>query len=236
MSDQSHNSNNPAAHGTDHTDDGFDLYEWLQRTIFDFDLPSENTTDNDPDISQGFTTSTFERDNDTLVPQQNLAFDANDYTGSNFQASSGESCNSSPSLSSSFCFSSSSQSTPDSEYYSPPPSPSPTPARLRHEVTGATPPRRSNPITSHSCPKCNDKFSCLKAVIIHILSHSDNRKNGSHPCPLCDGLYSREQDVKRHLLSHFAIRNELCSHCPKTFKRRDSLIRHQRKCNLRNTI
>ncbi|KAG2236459.1 hypothetical protein INT48_003250 [Thamnidium elegans] len=86
-----------------------------------------------------------------------------------------------------------------------------------------------------SSPSFSFHQSC-QDTIRHILSHSDNRNDGSHPCPLCDGTYSREQDVKRHLLSHFDIRNELCSHCPKTFKRHDSLIRHQKKCNSKNRI
>ncbi|KAI9269611.1 hypothetical protein EDC94DRAFT_599393 [Helicostylum pulchrum] len=234
MSNQLPNSNDPAVHDTDHTFLEYIAFDALyQQHLASYHMQRVIATEVEPIISQSYPPSHFLRDDEILFPQQNQFFDLNAYTSVDFQESSGESSNNSLSSSPSFSFSQSRQSTPDSDYYSPPPPPAPAPpapTRRRREATGATRSRRSNPITRHSCPRCNDTFSCLKDVIIHILSHSDNQNDGSHPCPLCDSSYSRGQDVKRHLLSHFAIRNERCSRCPKTFKRHDSLIRHQRKC------
>lgn len=228
MSDQLPNHNDPAGYGTYFTNAYNDLEEWLRQYNVGLDMQFENTTEDVPVVPQVFSNSSFWSNNGLIFPQQNPAFDVNADTGPSLQESSEESCNSSPSLSPSSYFSQSRQSTPESDCYSPPPSP-----RLEHEVTGATQSGRSSPITSCSCPICNDTFSCVKVTIIHILRHSGVRNNSNHPCPLCDSSFSREQDVKRHLLSHFAVRNELCSRCSKTFKRRDSLIRHQRKCNLK---
>ena len=84
----------------------------------------------------------------------------------------------------------------------------------------------------YHCYKCPKEFVNLHSLYGHLLQVHGTGNCPERPCIICGKLFSTSCGLKRHEASHSDIKQFKCEECPRAFKTKPELIKHQKKTHL----